>query len=80
MKFIIDTQETMDTGEGYLPIVTDANFYKLPENELFKQVRYEDRYERVGDYMLMAAQTIRVKEGDREIATTMTFSNLKLQG
>lgn len=80
MKFIIDTHETMNTGEGYLPIVTDANFYKLPGNELFKQVRYEDRHERVGDYVLMAAQTIRVKEGDREIATTMTFSSLKLQG
>jgi hypothetical protein len=80
MKFIIDTQTTMDTGEGYLPTLTDANFYKLPENQLVKQVRYEDTHERVGNYVLMSSQTIRVKEGDQEIVTTMTFSNLKLQG
>ncbi|HEY9688781.1 MAG TPA: DUF3386 domain-containing protein [Coleofasciculaceae cyanobacterium] len=80
MKFIIDTQETMDTGEGYLPILTDANFYKLPEGHLVKQVRYEDTHDRVGNYVLMSSQTIRVTEGDREIVTTMTFSNLKLHG
>lgn len=78
MRFVINTLATLDTGSGYLPAVTEAQFFNGQTGDLTKEVRYEDSYTQVGDLFLMSGQTIVAREGDRETKTTLTFTNLQV--
>lgn len=83
MRFVIDTHATLDTGNGYVPTRTDAIFFNAQSGQPMKEVHYEDTYEKIGDYHLLAHQVIRARDcGDAagpETVTEITFTNLQLR-
>lgn len=78
MTFYIDTHETLDTGNGYLPTRYDAVFRKTETGELIQQVQFEDRYQRVGDYFMLTHQTLRTERPEEKVTTQFTYSKIKL--
>jgi hypothetical protein len=78
MAFVIDTHESMDTGEGYVASRYDAVFRNPQTNEVTSVLKFEETYENVGDYYVLTKQVVQqYKQGER-IATEFNFSNVKL--
>ena len=78
MAFVIDTHESLDTGEGYLATRYDAVFRNPQTDEVTAVLKFEDTYEKSGDYYLMTGQVVQeYKQGDRTL-TEFKFSNVKL--
>ena len=78
MAFVIDTHESMDTGEGYVASRYDAVFRNPQTNEVTSVLKFEETYEKVGDYYVLSKQVVQqYKQGER-IATEFNFSNVKL--
>lgn len=78
MAFVIDTYETLDTGDGYVATRYDAVFRNPQNQEIIKVLKFEDIYEKVGDYYVMTKQIVQdYQQGDR-ITTQFNFSNVKL--
>lgn len=78
MAFVIDTHESMDTGEGYVASRYDAVFRNPQTNEVTSVLKFEETYESVGDYYVLTKQVVQqYKQGER-IDTEFNFSNVKL--
>jgi hypothetical protein len=78
MAFVIDTHESMDTGEGYVASRYDAVFRNPQTNEVTSVLKFEETYEKVGDYYVLSKQVVQqYKQGER-IDTEFNFSNVKL--
>ncbi|WP_318700597.1 MULTISPECIES: DUF3386 domain-containing protein [unclassified Roseofilum] len=78
MTFYIDTHETLDTGEGYLPTRYEAVFRNTETGEMMQQVQFEDRYQLVGDYFMLTHQTLHTERPDEKVTTQFTYSKIKL--
>lgn len=78
MAFVIDTQESLDTGEGYVSKRYDAVFRNAQTNEITKELEFEDTYEKIGDYYVMTHQVVRSRENGQIITTEFNFANVKL--
>ncbi len=78
MAFVIDTHESLDTGEGYVSKRYDAVFRNAQTNEITKELEFEDTYEKVGDYYVMTRQVVRSRENGQVITTEFNFANVKL--
>lgn len=78
MAFVIDTHESLDTGEGYVSSRYDAVFRNPQTNEITNELEFEDTYEKVGDYYLMTHQVVRSRSSGQETMTEFNFSNVKL--
>jgi len=78
MAFTIDTYESLNTPEGYLATRYDAVFRNPQTNEVTAVLKFEDNYEKVGDYYVMTKQVVQdYKQGVRT-TTEFNFSNVKL--
>ena len=78
MAFVIDTHESLDTGEGYLATRYDAVFRNPQTDEVTAVLKFEDTYEKLGNYYVMTKQVVQeYKQGERTI-TEFNFSNVKL--
>ncbi len=78
MAFVIDTHESLDTGVGYIATRYDAVFRNPQTNEVTNVLKFEETYEKVGDYYVMTKQVVQqYKQGDRT-TTEFNFSNIKL--
>lgn len=78
MAFVIDTHESLDTGEGYVSSRYDAVFRNPQTDEVTAVLKFEDTYKKVGDYYVMTNQVVHeYKQGER-ITTEFNFSNIKL--
>ncbi len=78
MAFVIDTHESLDTGEGYVSKRYDAVFRNAQTNEITRELEFEDTYEKVGDYYVMTRQVVRSRENGQVITTEFNFANVKL--
>ena len=78
MAFVIDTHESLDTGEGYVSSRYDAVFRNPQTQEITNELEFEDTYEKVGDYYLMTHQVVRSRASGQETMTEFSFSNVKL--
>ena len=78
MAFVIDTHESLDTGEGYVSKRYDAVFRNAQTNEITRELEFEDTYEKIGDYYVMTRQVVRSRENGQTIATEFNFANVKL--
>ena len=85
MAFIIDTYESMNTGSGYIASRYDAIFRNSKTNVVTNVLKFEDTYEKVGEYYIMTKQVVQdYKDGDGfadlAVRTTAEFSysNIKL--
>lgn len=79
MTFSIDTEDSQDTGEGYISTRYSAEFRNSKDNELRGQSDFEETYDKFGDYYLPVRQLIHSvdKEGNKT-TTVFAFSNIKL--
>ena len=78
MAFVIDTHESMDTGEGYVASRYDAVFRNPQTNEVTSVLKFEEFYRKVGDYYVLSKQVVQqYKQGERS-DTEFNFSNLRL--
>lgn len=58
MAFVINTHESFDTGSGYIASRYDAVFRNSKTNEVSSVLKFEDTYEKFGDYYLMTKQVV----------------------
>ena len=78
MAFVIDTHESMDTGEGYVASRYDAVFRNPQTNEVTSVLKFEEFYRKVSDYYVLSKQVVQqYKQGERS-DTEFNFSNVKL--
>ena len=78
MAFVIDTHDSLDTGEGYVATRYDAVFRNPQTNEVTKVLKFQESYEKVGDYYVMTKQIVEDYHQQDRITTEFNFSNIKL--
>jgi Protein of unknown function (DUF3386) len=78
MAFVIDTHETLDTSEGYIPSRYDAVFHNLKTNEVTSVIKFEDIYEKVGKYYVMTKQIVQEYKDGEHTTTEFSYSNIML--
>ncbi|RUT09288.1 hypothetical protein DSM107010_45840 [Chroococcidiopsis cubana SAG 39.79] len=76
--FVIDTHDSLDTGGGYVASRYDAVFRNPQTNEVIKVLKFQDFYEKFGDYYVMTKQTVEDYQQQERIKTEFNFSNIKL--
>ncbi|GAB4175696.1 MAG: DUF3386 domain-containing protein [Coleofasciculaceae cyanobacterium] len=78
IAFTINTNESLDTGEGYVSSGYNAIFRDAKTGNLKGKREFEETYEKVGDYYVMTRQVVHAIDGDNRITTEFNFSNIKL--
>ncbi|MGC9528170.1 MAG: DUF3386 domain-containing protein [Limnospira sp.] len=78
MAFVIDTHESLDTGEGYISKRYDAIFRNPQTDEIMRELEFEDIFEKVGNYYIMTRQVVRSKDKSQVTTTEFNYSNIKL--
>jgi hypothetical protein len=78
MAFVIDTHESFDTGSGYIASRYDAVFRNSKTNEISSILKFEDTYEKFGDYYLMTKQVVQEHLDGNPSITEFSYSNIKL--
>lgn len=78
MAFTINTNESLDTGEGYISAGYNAIFRNAKTGDLKGKREFEETYEKVGDYYVMTRQVVHAIEEEGRTTTEFNFSNIKL--
>lgn len=78
MAFVIDTQESVDTGKGYVSSRYDVVFRNPQTDEVSRVLKFKDTFAPVGDYYIMTNQAIESYENGARTVTEFSFSNVKL--
>ncbi|WP_413163896.1 DUF3386 domain-containing protein [Capilliphycus salinus ALCB114379] len=78
MAFVINTHESLDTGEGFAASRYDAVFRNPQTDEIMRELDFEDQFEKIGDYYVMTRQVVHSKENGKVITTEFNYSNIKL--
>ena len=79
MAFVINTNESLDTGEGYISTGYNAIFRDSKTNDLKAKREFKESYEQVGKYYVPKHQVIEAIDPDgNTIATEFAFSESKL--
>lgn len=79
MAFVIDTHDTLDTGEGYIASRYDAIFRNLKTNEVTNVLKFEEIYEKVGKYHIMTKQIVQEYKDGELTTTEFSYSNILLE-
>jgi hypothetical protein len=79
MAFVINTNESLDTGEGYIATGYNAIFRDSKTNDLKAKREFDESYEQLGKYYVPKHQTIESIDPDAEkITTEFIFSESQL--
>ncbi len=78
MAFAIDHLAALDTGEGYISTHYKAIFRNPQTDELLQEVTFQDTYEPVGGYFLLAKKVVEVLEQGKTTTTELSLSHLNL--
>lgn len=79
MAFVINTNESLDTGEGYISTGYNAVFRDSKTNALKAKREFTESYEKLGDYYVPKHQVIEsISADDDKITTEFSFSETKL--
>jgi hypothetical protein len=79
IAFVINTNDSLDTGEGYISTGYNAIFRDSKTNELKGKREFNESYEKFGNYYLPSHQVIEAIDKDGEkITTEFIFSETKL--
>jgi hypothetical protein len=74
MAFTINTEESLDTGEGYISIRYNAIFRNAKTDELKGKRDFKETYEKIGNYYLPSCQVINaIDAGGRKIHHRIYF-------
>ncbi|RAM52620.1 MAG: DUF3386 domain-containing protein [Hapalosiphonaceae cyanobacterium JJU2] len=77
MAFVIDTYKSLDTGEGYIPACYDATFRNTQTNTVDSILKFEDTYEKIGNYYIMTKQIVQEYIEDKNTTNTeFNYSNI----
>lgn len=75
----INTLETIDTGEGYLPYRYDSMYHDPKTGEQKGGTQFfEDSYEKIGDYYILTRRLIKTEQDGRVTLSEFIFSNVQL--
>lgn len=79
MAFVINTNESLDTGEGYISTGYNAIFRDSKTNDLKAKREFNESYEKLGKYYLPKHQIIEsIDPNSDKITTEFIFSESKL--
>lgn len=79
MAFVINTNESLDTGEGYISTGYNAIFRDSKTNDLKAKREFHESYEKLGKYYVPKHQTIEsIDPNSAKITTEFIFSENKL--
>ncbi len=78
MAFVINHQGHLDTGEGYVSSAYSAIFRNPQSDEILRQAKFEDTYEKIGNYYVMTRQVVSSNEQGVHKTYDIQFSNIKL--
>lgn len=78
MAFTINTNESLDTGEGYISAGYNAIFRNAKTGDLTGKREFEEIYEKMGNYYVMTRQVVHAIEEEGRTTTEFNFSNIKL--
>lgn len=78
MAFTINTNKSLDTGEGYVSEGYNAIFRNPKTGDLVGKREFEDTFEKIGEYYVMTRQVVHAIEEEGRITTEFNFSNIKL--
>lgn len=79
MAFVINTNESLDTGEGYISTGYNAIFRDSKTNNLKAKREFDESYEKLGKYYVPKNQVIDAIDPDgAKITTEFSFSESKL--
>jgi hypothetical protein len=78
MAFVIDTQESLDTGNGYVSTRYDVVFRNPQTNEVIRVLNFNDTFQQIGNYYVMTNQVVHSYENGERTTTEFNFSNVKL--
>lgn len=78
MAFVIDTHESVDTDSGYIASRYDAVFRNAKTDEVTSVLKFEDTYEKIGDYYIMTKQVVQEYKDGNRTTTEFSYSNIKL--
>jgi len=76
--FVINHQAHLDTGEGYISSAYSAIFRNPQTDEVTRQAKFEDNYEKFGNYYLMTSQIVHINEQGTQRNYEIKFSNIQL--
>ncbi|NJL82602.1 MAG: DUF3386 domain-containing protein [Chloroflexaceae bacterium] len=80
MAFTINTEESLQTGAGYISVKYSAIFRDAKTDDLRGKRQFEESYVEVGGYYLPAQQIVHsLDKGGNQIATEFNFTNLALR-
>jgi hypothetical protein len=78
--FVINHLGHLDTGEGYASSLYTAVFRNPMNDEIVRQARFEDTYEKFGNYYLMTKQVVQSNEQGQVKNYEIIFSDIQLLG
>jgi hypothetical protein len=78
--FVINHLGHLDTGEGYVSSHYTAVFRNPQTDEIVRQARFEDIYEKIGNYYVMSKQTVQSNEQGQTKNYEIIFSDIQLLG
>ena len=79
MAFVINTNESLDTGEGYISTGYNAIFRDSKTNALKAKREFDESYEKLGNYYVPKHQVIEsISPDESQITTEFIFSETKL--
>jgi len=76
--FVINHIGHLDTGEGYVSSAYSAVFRNPQTDEITRQAKFEDNYEKIGNYYLMTSQIVQMNEQGTQKSYEIKFSNINL--
>lgn len=76
--FVINHLSHLDTGEGYISSAYSAVFRNPQTDEVVRQARFEDTYEKIGNYYVMTEQVVHSNEQGQQKTYKIVFSNIRL--
>jgi hypothetical protein len=77
MGFVINHQAHLDTGAGYISSAYSAVFRNPQTDEVIRQAKFEDNYEKIGNYYLMTSQIVHINEQGTPKTYEIKFSNIQ---
>lgn len=79
MAFVINTNDSLDTGEGYISTGYNAIFRDSKTNDLKGKREFNETYEKFGNYYLPTHQVIDAIDKDgAKITTEFSFNKIEL--
>lgn len=79
IAFVINTQESLQTGDGYISIKYNAIFRDSKTEELKGKRDFTETYEKIGNYYFPTRQAIdAIDKNGEKITTEFNFTNIRL--